>query len=676
MLMAKECLTLDTVERKDEHGRYANAFDDFTLLAIVRRICLYVSAHVAPTKSPEKTTQARFDEHREAAGYPTVKRAYAIAQQLGVTWPRLLEAIFTSDASVHQLLVAAGRAAPIVPTREAAIESIKAIARRRNTTVLTIDDYAAELASLGASESLHWRHKSGVIASLLTANQIAHAFNWTELVVEAGLELPPTATKQGMPHPDAIEMFLCELGYVPSGVEELRRYASEKGFSLKTRDPNGGGNIRTSIEIVRTRWAALGRWVPDATPAKNKRPPWKVVPRADHGVVPAKRRRWTYEECLESLVTVLGEIEGKELTLNRYRTIATGRRDLAPQASVINIAKNHGSSFVAMRDEATRLRLRNINGGADYADRMEELPPEVDTETLTKRYAPQFEAAQNLLVEAWRNRPRGSAESDKYLHVIFTIFARATKTYRAVIHLCKGGYTDQADMLIRSLFEDMAIALWVSLPEHREEAFGLLEKRNAFGRLLAADSLERHADWLGETFDADDIEQLEQSRDEYEKLFGRYGDRSWVGKSLWEVLNEIEQLWEDEERRKRELWGFYALGHRINNEKLHNSAVSLGGAARDAGFDKDGALAIRNAASPSDEELGMMRAIYGAMFTYGRITRLVIELAGGDVDAFDEFYARQLDFAYRLAPKYRHQVGRNDLCPCGSGKKYKLCHGA
>src|SRR5262249_28721733 len=161
-----------------------------------------------------------------------------------------------------------------------------------------------------------------------------------------------------------------------------------------------------------------------------------------------------------------------------------------------------------------------------------------------------------------------------------------------------------------------------SLPEHRDEAFGLLEKRNEFSRLLAADSLERHTDWLGESFDPEDIAQLEQNRNEYVELFGRYGDRIWVGKSLWEVLNEIEKLWEDETKRKRELWGFYSLGHRINNEKLHNSAVSLNQAARSAGFDKDGALAIRHEASPSDEELGMIRTIYGAMFTFGRITRL------------------------------------------------------
>jgi preprotein translocase subunit SecA len=27
-------------------------------------------------------------------------------------------------------------------------------------------------------------------------------------------------------------------------------------------------------------------------------------------------------------------------------------------------------------------------------------------------------------------------------------------------------------------------------------------------------------------------------------------------------------------------------------------------------------------------------------------------------------------------PQRRKKVGRNDLCPCGSGKKYKNCHGA
>ena len=31
--------------------------------------------------------------------------------------------------------------------------------------------------------------------------------------------------------------------------------------------------------------------------------------------------------------------------------------------------------------------------------------------------------------------------------------------------------------------------------------------------------------------------------------------------------------------------------------------------------------------------------------------------------------------ASRRSPARRPKVGRNDLCPCGSGKKYKKCHG-
>jgi preprotein translocase subunit SecA len=30
----------------------------------------------------------------------------------------------------------------------------------------------------------------------------------------------------------------------------------------------------------------------------------------------------------------------------------------------------------------------------------------------------------------------------------------------------------------------------------------------------------------------------------------------------------------------------------------------------------------------------------------------------------------------RQPVKVEHKVGRNDPCPCGSGKKYKHCHGA
>jgi len=39
---------------------------------------------------------------------------------------------------------------------------------------------------------------------------------------------------------------------------------------------------------------------------------------------------------------------------------------------------------------------------------------------------------------------------------------------------------------------------------------------------------------------------------------------------------------------------------------------------------------------------------------------------------------REIDFAAELTDqdKARYKAGRNDQCPCGSGKKYKKCHGA
>ena len=306
---------------------------------------------------------------------------------------------------------------------------------------------------------------------------------------------------------------------------------------------------------------------------------------------------------------------------------------------------------------------------------MSDVLPELDSGAVLQKFAPQFEAARNLQAEGWRRRPRGTATAGKaYRSLIWAIFARATLTYRAVLHLCTGGYTEQADMLIRSLFEDMAIALWVSLPVHQEEATARLRKHSDHGRLLAADSLAKHTDWLGEV-PFDDVEELEKRRSEFDSLFGRYGEKSWVGKSLYELLGEIEHLWEDETRRKRELWGFYALGHRVNNLKLHNSAMSVTKAARKSRVDEDGGFRFVYEASPTDDEPEMIRSLYGAMFTYGRITRLVVQETGSDVATFDRFYDLQLDIAYKLAPSRRGKIGRNDQCPCLSGKKFKVCHG-
>jgi hypothetical protein len=404
--------------------------------------------------------------------------------------------------------------------------------------------------------------------------------------------------------------------------------------------------------------------------------PSEVEP-VDDPSLPVKRRQsWSYESCIAALVRVLGETDGKALTQRRYARLSRGRTDIPSTSTISCWAKKRGTTLTKMRDEAAHIKY----GPRTYAAAMDtsalDTPPaELDQDAVVKKFAAQFEAAENLRAFAWTARPKDRASGGKaYKSLIFAMFARATLTYRAVLHLCRGGYTEQADMLNRSLFEDMAYAHWVSLEAHREEAVDLLAKHTEYSALLANDAIQKHKDWLGEVGALRDVSDLEEKRAEYAKLFGDYGEKSWTTKSIYAVVQEIEQLWPDEETAKKELHGFYSLGHRINNQKLHNTSLSLNTAAKQSKVE-NGELVIRLGASPTDEEGPMIRALYGALFTYGRITRVLIAETGGNVEEFDDFYLRQLKLLYELAPSKRHLIQRNDQCPCASGKKYKTCHG-
>jgi preprotein translocase subunit SecA len=56
---------------------------------------------------------------------------------------------------------------------------------------------------------------------------------------------------------------------------------------------------------------------------------------------------------------------------------------------------------------------------------------------------------------------------------------------------------------------------------------------------------------------------------------------------------------------------------------------------------------------------------------------MVFRLAQIAVEAFDAAYTQRRP-GQTLNPIVREEpkVGRNDPCPCGSGKKWKRCHGA
>ncbi|MEA2473506.1 MAG: hypothetical protein QOE06_1421 [Thermoleophilaceae bacterium] len=55
-------------------------------------------------------------------------------------------------------------------------------------------------------------------------------------------------------------------------------------------------------------------------------------------------------------------------------------------------------------------------------------------------------------------------------NVFVGTFAKGTKTYRAVVHLCDYGYAQQAEMLNRSLFEHAVVPWWLGLCPQDEDA--------------------------------------------------------------------------------------------------------------------------------------------------------------------------------------------------------------
>jgi hypothetical protein len=67
----------------------------------------------------------------------------------------------------------------------------------------------------------------------------------------------------------------------------------------------------------------------------------------------------------------------------------------------------------------------------------------------------------------------------------------------------------------------------------------------------------------------------EEERKELSDLFGKYGTKLWTGHgSLYALLPEIEDQWPDGPPREQ-LWWFFRVAHRDNNQVLHSTALGL-----------------------------------------------------------------------------------------------------
>lgn len=362
----------DEVEQRLSNGRFGRVLDDLTLLTVVRAVCEYIAGKLSC--HPLAVTQSQFDDARAASGHEFVPRAWRIASNIGAPWGRVKELAFATEKQAAQGLQLRRRS-PTEPVPERAVWCLQVIARRKAAAVASPSRYEAERLKLVAEQSQHWLHESGVAEDVLTAHQIVPQFNWGGLLDDAGLPRPVGPLEGlGISHLQALRFFVQELGYLPHASRELFKYTRDKGIALARASGKGAQDMAVLAAELRREWQKNGRWLPPGPAPAELRPPWVVTPiAASEGLRPAQKLGWDVEGCIEALVVALDEAGGAKLTRNQYRRIATGRGDLPGATALDRCAKRNGTSFVKMREEAIKRRLKRLResegGGRPFMGR-------------------------------------------------------------------------------------------------------------------------------------------------------------------------------------------------------------------------------------------------------------------------------------------------------------------
>jgi len=253
---------------------------------------------------------------------------------------------------------------------------------------------------------------------------------------------------------------------------------------------------------------------------------------------------------------------------------------------------------------------------------------DVDEQWVRRRFEREFTACERLLSFVSKRLPSEVAE--RHEEITLMIFARTTLTYRAILKLCSSGYSDQAQMLTRSLFEDMVMVYWVSL--HTTDAPPLVEAQIDHMRLLRADAARKYGGAL-----PPDLAVLERRREELTQQFGRYGGRLWSGKTLFETLKEIEHLFGADLRSL--IWEYHDIVHKYTNQLLH---LSAGGLSRAVLAQDSDQYKLRLRSTPAALEGEVNVTLFRAFLVYGALCGLLIGMYSADLGVYREEFTRDL----------------------------------
>ena len=246
----------------------------------------------------------------------------------------------------------------------------------------------------------------------------------------------------------------------------------------------------------------------------------------------------------------------------------------------------------------------------------------------------------------------------------YAVAIKALKTFDALLLLADQGYGQQALTLGRTLGEDAVTASW----SVRQSAEDLLDRtvkheKSAMARLQSDALIGRdRLDFLKNLPIVSDSEmKVWLSKEGVDE---RLAIRLWTGETIRKMAHEIRPHLRGRDQSTLDRLVEALL---LANLVTHNSPTSIN-LSFNPGRRPDSSL-FTLTRSPS--EVLVHEALSLAHDSMTLIAPLVI--SEEDLPALDSAVDEDR-FCFVAVPSHS-DVGRNDLCPCGSGKKYKKCHG-
>jgi preprotein translocase subunit SecA len=202
---------------------------------------------------------------------------------------------------------------------------------------------------------------------------------------------------------------------------------------------------------------------------------------------------------------------------------------------------------------------------------------------------------------------------------------------------------------------------------HREVVYKLRR------RLLEVESgIKEHKDWLIQKIS----ENSEFTQDDWAKKEQDFSEQTWLTIVAELSLPVIDMLW---------------MEHLVDMEQVRLGIDLRGYAQRDPmveykkeGHERFGILIAKMYATIGERLIHFVKGVEAAREQEAPSMKNVTyhhgELETGVSDEMQQQQARVVDQNGREVKVVqiesgKQKVGRNDLCPCGSGKKYKNCHG-